>query len=336
MKKLCLAAAFIGTLFAFAADPFSPGGVAVDWSQYDPKPKVLANTVNLLKNGSFEMPGTDMSGWRGKGHWVGWAHVHSSEKTPQIKALQALLGKSAIRKASDAFAAEGKFSAFIKTPDAIRDAMKPLPMISNKIRQEVPLKPEKKERLYRLVFMAKGLHTATYPHAGALVVQMRGQKLNARKRFQGVGSGVQGSFKLRSDWTQHTVDLQLPANCDGVSVTLILYGVGEAYLDNVQLFPADALAAKPDRVQVRISPYALLDNTYCIGEKLPGVMNFAFHADESKTFPKKNLKLELALPEGFRVADVRDICKLSGGRNCIKQSLPPENQTGITGEIDGQ
>ena len=74
MKKfyVLLAALTSGVLWG---DPCSPGGVAVDWAQFDPKPKVLTNTVNLLKNGSFEMPGTDMTGWRGKGHWIGWANV---------------------------------------------------------------------------------------------------------------------------------------------------------------------------------------------------------------------------------------------------------------------
>lgn len=316
MKKLfCFAALLAGSMLSFAAGPCPSGGVAVDWAQYDPKPKALGNKVNLIRNGSFELPGTDMTGWKGKGYWIGWSHVHTSEKTPQIKAFQALLGKSALRRVSTASAVKGKFSAFIKTPDTVKDAVKPLPMISNKIRQEVPVTPEKKERLYRLSFMAKGLHTPTYPHAGALVVQMRGQKLNAQKRFQGVGNGSQSSYKLRSEWTQHTADLRLPAGSEGIAVTLILYGVGEAYIDDVQLFPADEVAGK-ERVQVRLSPYALLDNLYCIGENLPGVMNFCFHADDNK-FRRKNLKLELILPEGFRVVDVRDICKFSGGRDNV-------------------
>ena len=315
MKKfyVLLAALTSGVLWG---DPCSPGGVAVDWAQFDPKPKVLTNTVNLLKNGSFEMPGTDMTGWRGKGHWIGWANVHSAAKTPAIKNLQKTFSKCAIRKVTDSTAVKGKFSALIKTPDSLREAMKPLPMISNKIRQVVPVKPEKKERLYRLSFMAKGLHTPTFPHGGALVIQMRGQKLDAKKRFQGFGKGVQNNFKLRSEWTQHTVDLRLPPESDGVSVTLILYGVGEAYFDDVQLFPADAVAGKPDRAQVRLSPYAQLDNTYCLGEKLPGVMNFTFHADD-RNFYRKAQKLELILPPGFRVVDARDICKVSGGKNNV-------------------
>ena len=317
MKKFyfCLCA-LLGSILALQGTPYSPGGVAVDWSKYDPQTKKYQNTVNLLKNGSFEMEGTDLSGWRGKGHWIGWGHIHSSKKNAAIQKMRTVMAKTAYRRVSNQMAYAGKCSAWIKTPDTLRDMIKPLPMISNKIRQDVFLKPEKKEKLYRLVFMAKGFHTPTVPHNGAMVIQMRGQKLNAKKRLQGVGSGVQNSFKLRSEWTQYKVDLMLPANCDGVSVTLILYGVGEAYFDDVQLFPAEATEKKADPVQVRLSPYALLDNTYCVGEKLPGVMNFTFHADD-KNFRRKKQQLELTLPPGFRVVDARDICKVSGGENNV-------------------
>ena len=198
MKKLhlLLGALLLGTL-GLHADPFTPGGVAVDWSKYDPKPEKAASTVNLLKNGSFEMPGTDLSGWRGKGHWVGWAHVHTAQKTPELQNFRTRFSRTAFRKVVQG-GSDGKFSACIKTPDPVKDMIKPLPMLSNKISQTIPLKPEKSERVYTLTFMAKGMITATRPHSGSLVVQMRGQKLNAKKRFQGVGKGVQNSFTLRS------------------------------------------------------------------------------------------------------------------------------------------
>ena len=317
MKKISsVLGILLGGIAAFAANPFTPGGVAVDWSQYDPKPQGVQSSVNLLKNGSFEMPGTDISGWRGKGHWVGWTHVHSAEKTPAMKDFQKTFSKSALRKISNAGAASGKVSAWIKTPDALKEAFKPLPMISNKISQSVRIAPETQEQLYRLVFMAKGFHTPTVPHTGSLVVMLQGLKYNEKKRFQNFGKGVQSTFTLRSQWTQHTVDLRLPAGSEGISVTLCLYGVGELFVDDVQLFPADTAKKKKERVQVRVSPYSQLDNTYCLGENLPGVINFTFNANNPK-FPRKQQKLELILPSGFRVADVRDICKVSGGKDNV-------------------
>ena len=316
MKKLhlLLGALLLGTL-GLHADPFTPGGVAVDWSKYDPKPEKAATTINLLKNGSFEMPGTDLSGWRGKGHWVGWAHVHTAQKTPELQNFRTRFSRTAFRKVVQG-GSDGKFSAYIKTPDPVKDMIKPLPMLSNKISQTIPLKPEKSERVYTLTFMAKGMITATRPHSGSLVIQMRGQKLNAKKRFQGVGKGVQNSFTLRSSWTRHTVNLTLPPNSDGLSVTLILYGVGEAYFDDARLFPADSARKAADRIKVRVSPYSQLDNTYCFGEKLPGVMNFTFSA-ERKAFKRKKLHLELTLPQGFKVVDAREKCKVSKGENNV-------------------
>ena len=317
MKKLSsVLGILLGGMAVFAANPFTPGGVAVDWSQYDPKPQGVQSSVNLLKNGSFEMPGTDISNWRGKGHWVGWSHVHSSAKTPEITAFRQTFTKNAIRKVSTSAASDGKCAAWIKTPDTVKNAVKPLPMISNKISQSVQVAPETQEQLYRLTFMAKGFHTPTVPHSGSLVVMLQGLKFNEKKKFQNFGKGVQGTFTLRSEWTQHTVDLRLPAGCEGINVTVCLYGVGELFLDDVRLFPGASAKKNTERVQVRVSPYSQLDNTYCLGEKLPGVINFTFNANNPK-FTRKQQKLELTLPPGFRVADVRDVCKVSGGKDNI-------------------
>ena len=318
MKKFYfLTGVLLSGAFMLGANPFLPGGIETDWMKYDPKPAEQVSAVNILKNGSFEMEGTELSGWRGKGHWSGWGHVHSGKKTPEMKALKAKFSKTAFRKVSTAQAYKGKYSAFIKTPDEVRDMAKPLPMISNKIRQIAPVPLSKKGQLYTLVFMAKGFHTPTVPHSGQLVVQIQGQKRH-NKRYQSVGDGVQNSFKLRSEWTQYKVDLSLPAGCDGISVTLILYGAGEAYFDDVQLFPAEKVRKNSDRIGVRLSPHALLDNTYCVGEKLPGVMNFTFNA-EARVFKRKNLKLELTLPPGFRVVDAREHCKVTAGKNNVWQ-----------------
>ena len=51
----CVLCALLGSIIALQGTPYSPGGVAVDWSKYDPQTKKYQNTVNLLKNGSFEM-----------------------------------------------------------------------------------------------------------------------------------------------------------------------------------------------------------------------------------------------------------------------------------------
>ena len=108
MKKFFFLFLSLTAALILDAHPFTPGGVAVDWSQFNPKPQAVAPAVNLLKNGSFEMPGTDMTGWRGKGHWVGWAHVHAGKNKPQMKEFHAKFAKAATRQVSTAQTYEGK------------------------------------------------------------------------------------------------------------------------------------------------------------------------------------------------------------------------------------
>ncbi len=309
MKKFFFGFLLPALLCSAADHPFTPGGVAVDWAQFDPKVQIETPAVNLVKNGSFEMPGTVLSGWRNKGHWAGWAHLHG-KNTPLLKEFNAKLLKAATRQVSTQQSFKGKYAAYIKTPDHLRELIKPFPMVSNKISQTVAVTPENQPVLYTLVFMAKGFHTPTVTHNGQLVVQMQGKVSDAQKAGKKGSKGVQANFKLRSEWTRYNVNILLPANCDKVSITLNLYGVGEAYFDDVQLFPASAV--KKDHIQVRISPYSQLDNTYCLGEKLPGVINFTFNS-EAKKFKRKKLKLELTLPENFKVVDTRDNCTFTKG-----------------------
>ena len=98
MKKFYfLTGVLLSGAFMLGANPFLPGGIETDWMKYDPKPAEQVSAVNILKNGSFEMEGTELSGWRGKGHWSGWGHVHSGKKTPEMKALKAKFSKTAFR-----------------------------------------------------------------------------------------------------------------------------------------------------------------------------------------------------------------------------------------------
>ena len=302
--------------FVSKAHPFGPGGIAVDWTQYDPKEKALPTQVNLMKNGSFEMPGTVLNGWAGKQHWVGWAHVHAGTTDPKIKALREKFSKAVSRSVSDKYASDGKYSAFLCSPESFKNAANPLPMLSNKIKQTVPVEQGKGSGRYRFVFSLRGRHAVTMPHAGALVVQLQGEKRGPKGKFVAAGKVAQSNFLLRPEWVRKQCDIILPPDATAVSVTISLYGLGEAWIDDCRLFPAEAGQSAADRVQVRLSPYELLDNTWCIGEGLPGVMNFAFHA-ENKKFPRKAQKLELTLPPGFTAVDCRDVCTLSGGQNNV-------------------
>ena len=125
--------------------------------------------------------------------------------------------------------------------------------------------------------------------------------------------GVQKFFSLRPEWNIHNFDFKLPAGEKEVLLTLSLYGAGEACLDDVRIYPvAPPPASAP--VRVKVMPYSFLDNTFCLGEKLPGVINFTFNAPDKK-FKRKNMLLEVRMPAGFRVVDVRNNCPLTQKEN---------------------
>ena len=296
-------------LTAASATPFSPGGTAQDWSKFDPKPQVEEkSSVNFVRNGSFEEK-TDFKGSRGKGFWHVGSRVHGLPKTPENEAFRKRFSGAVIRKISTEGAADGKAFLLLKTPDEVKDWLKPFPQISNRLGQLVPV-TVKEEGYYRLTFKAKGRHTPTAPNRGLFLVQVFPQNHKSKGRSRkNLAYGVQTFFSLRPQWTTHRFDFKLPAGEKAVNLTLSLYGAGEVCLDDVRLYPVQKSSADAP-IQVKVMPYSLMDNTFCLGEKLPGVINFTFNAPDKK-FKRKNMLLEVRLPENFKVVDVRNYCPLT-------------------------
>ena len=126
-----------------AATPFAPGGVAVDWSKYAPKPqKEIKSSINFVRNGSFEEQ-TDFKGSRGKGFWTAGSRAHGLKNTPANQAFKQRFSQAVIRRIRKDGAAEGKAFLFLKTPDEVKDWLKPFPQISNRLGQTVPVTVEK-------------------------------------------------------------------------------------------------------------------------------------------------------------------------------------------------
>ena len=307
MKKL-----FLSVIFLFCAlcsgEIFSSGGVAVDWANYAPKAKVeKKSSINYVRNGSFEEP-ADFKGPRGKGYWHGGSRTHGLKRTPEVQAFQKRFAESIVRRIRNKGAVDGKNFLLLQTPDEVSKWYKPFPQISNRLSQTVKI-PVKADGNYRLSFKAKGYHLPTAPNRGLFLVQVfpRGIKKSSRTR-KNMAYGTQQYFSLRPQWSSHNFDFKLPANCKEISLTLSLYGVGEVCLDDVRIFPAKPESTAP--IRVKVMPYSFLDNLFCLGEKLPGVVNFTFNAPDKK-FKRKNMLLELRLPDGFKVVDVRHNCTLT-------------------------
>ena len=309
MRAVLTAFLLGGVLAAGVPEIFSPGGVESDWSRFDPKPRCEESRINFVENGSFELPGTDFKGKKGKGAWLGTARTHGRNDAPKFKVFQEKFREVAVHEVTADPAAAGKYVLHLKTPDDVAKWYKPFPQISNRVGQTMKIPVSAEDGLYRLVFKARGSHTPTAPNRGLFLVQLRGMKSTGKNQFRYEGKGIQPYFSLRKAWTSYSFDLRLPAGCTAAGLNFCLYGAGEAFVDDVRLYPV-AAAADQGPVQVKVMPYSLQDNLFCLGEKLPGVVNFTFNAHDRK-FKRKALLLELELPPGFRVVDARTNCPLT-------------------------
>lgn len=307
-----------------AADVWSSGGVASDWSKKETKPeKEIKSTVNYVKNGSFEMPGTDFNGKKGKGYWQWGARIHGKHEAPGAAEFKERYIKGTIRKINTKSATDGKCSLLIKSPDEMVKWISPLPMMSNRVVQSFNIPASQADQLYRITFKTKGYHKPTSPNRGLFLFQLRPMKLKG-KQLLFADKGIQHYFSLKADWHTSSYDVRFPAGCTGANLTLCLYGVGEACVDDIRFFPVKN--ADSDPVQVKATPYAWLDNVFCLGENLPGVINFTLHADNRK-FKRKKLLLEVDMPEGFQIVDTRNNCPaVKTGKNSwqidLMETLP--------------
>ena len=289
------------------ASPFAPGGVAVDWAEYDPKPKAeVKSSINYVRDGSFEKSSFKVP--KNKQIWKSSARVHGLKKTPENQKFRERFSAAVIREIRKNGAADGKAFLFLKTPDEVREWLKPFPQISNRVFQTVPISVAQ-DGTYRLSFKAKGSHTPSAPNRGLFLIQVYPRDIKNKSRARkNMPYGIQTFFSLRPQWSTYNFDFKLPAGEKAADLTFALYGAGEACVDDVRIFPYIPESSAP--IRVRVMPYTLLDNTFCLGEKLPGVINFTFNAPD-KNFKRRNMCLEVRLPEGFRIVDVRNNCSLA-------------------------
>ena len=76
-----------------------------------------------------------------------------------------------------------------------------------------------------------------------------------------------------------------------------------------------------EKLNVFVTPWSFLDNTYCIGEKQPGVIVFEMQNEQRSQF--KDLTLNLTIPAGFKFHSAHRFCEP------VKSTVNPDGTTTV-------
>ena len=311
MKNIyCLPAAGLCALFIIgnaaaqssdvSSEKFDAGGVSVDLSKCQAE-QAAPQGENLLKFSDFEDIKTDLQ-QKPFDNWGSSFYVHQKdgeELKPRMMPLT-------FRKISTDNPASGTRCAALITPlevNQYRDA-KGNPMISNRITQNIVLPENAGPVKYQLTFKLRGKleNTPGLNSFRGFVSFFDNPEQWKAKQLKEM---LNVPFTVKPDWQDNSMSFVAPAGTRSLSISLALYGCGEAYLDDVKL-----QAVQMEKgMTVKLMPFAFLDNIFCMGTGQPGTLVFAFGNENAMKL--ENPALYLKIPEAFKLVDVRDILKIA-------------------------
>lgn len=228
MILACLCSMAIGSTKSTPSNLDTGGIIDPAQSQVE---KIVAQDDNMIKFGDFEDEKVDLR-QKPLGNWESQFYVHGKEH----KALEPKLQALTTRAISNDNPASGNRCASLITPlDVNQDRdSKGLPMISNRIIQNVVLPETTGQSKYQLSFKLRG-KLEDVPGLNSF----RGfvlfyDKPNQAKAKQ-VGEMLEVPFILHNDWRDNSLEFIAPAGALSLHLALALYGCGEAYIDDVKL-----------------------------------------------------------------------------------------------------
>ena len=299
-RSLLLMGAFFCAIAASGtASKFDAGGVSVDLSKCQTE-QAAPQGENLLKFSDFEDAKTDLQ-QKPQDNWGSSFYVHQKggeELKPKMMPLT-------FRKISTENPASGSRCAALITPldvNQYRDA-KGNPMISNRITQNIVLPENAGPVKYQLTFKLRGKLENT-PGLNSLRGFVSFFDNPEQWKAKQLKEMLNVPFTVKLDWQDNSMSFVAPAGTRSLSISLALYGCGEAYLDNVEL-----RTVQMDKgMTVKLMPFAFLDNIFCLGTGQPGTLVFAFGNENAMKL--ENPVLYLKIPEAFKLVDVRNILKI--------------------------
>ncbi len=301
MKKSILIALFgvlaMGQLLA----DFGPGGVSVDFFKYSGVIKEKATGNNILQNGSFENPDTELMGERNPTnkregqYWDGCSYVHMDATAGDPTALRNLLRQLCRR---ETVKSDGKQNARLINPPELAAGWENPVRISNRIRQRVAIPVSAADEKYELSFKLRG-KAYSVPGWNHPMVFIHPGKNPPEQSWVSNGTTQSKTFTFSPDWQQYSVSASVPPGTASLLVDFALYGIGEMEVDDVVLFRSEF----SEQVGVRQIPTAYFDPLYVVGENQAAALLFAMNSE--KTPDKEHLRFALCLPDGFKVLDYR-------------------------------
>jgi len=169
--------------------------------------------------------------------------------------------------------------------------------------QELPAPVDKNERVLEFAFDYRG-------EGGKVVGIVYGQDAAGNELRI---SGNSYSREPQKNFQRGKAVFRLPENCVKLRAALRLYNGKYAEFRNVSL---RQMFAKRPAVDAVLFPFAYLDNTYFIGEKSIGQVNFLLQRADGK--PLNNGFLHINLPAEVKLLDVAIPHKLISGNGVIK------------------
>lgn len=304
MGRITVIAVFLSLLAAFSCSTgsnqqetrnnFNPdaGGVSVDLSNCG-KTSYQICGEDLVKNGSFEKIAKNGN----PENWNNSIWVYTPDKKeretllPKIKDLPSRTVCS--EKSSD-----GKNCVRIFCPaEAASLRNGTLPDFSNNFTTNIAI-PENiasAKLLLKFKYIAKSYNVQGTNNFGALV-SFEGKGLKDKYIYR--------VFSGSADWKDAEMEFLLPKGTEKLSLQFRLYGCGEAFVDNVSLFPV----ATDDGVSMKLVPMSYVDNTFALSQGQPGLAVFSFKNE--KSVPVKKPFAFLEVPENIKCLDSTKLCKI--------------------------
>ena len=287
-------------LFCFVlcgADSLDPGGVTFDFGKYPVRKAGKIAGKNLLRNGDFSASGTDLqgegqTGTKRKGQvWDGCSYVHLSEKEWDSPSFLKDLNANSIRKV------ENGRAVIITRPQAAAKWKKRV-RVSNRVRQRVTLPDSDASRSFQLCFKLRGQpgNVDTWNHPQIFVFAGANP---ADKSWKLLRLCVNKVLPFSREFHEWRIDFTVPPRTRSITADFALYGIGRMEFDDVSVVPMTLSSS----VDVLNFPCGYFDKLFCFGEGQALPMLFALGCPG--TPDRKNLRLELELPQGFKVVSWR-------------------------------
>ena len=311
--KIFLTAGLLETGLLLTA--LDPGGTTVDFNLLKGPAETKSGEENLLKDGGFENPQIDFnkrgSSWR-SGCWV-W------NRNLKDKSHRKRITDGMVRVLEAGSGVNGSRCAMIHTPDELQKEQNKdgNPWMNSSIVQTVALPDSEQPVKYTLNFKVKG-KTGKSPGLNSFRVFVNFHDgLPGGRNAKKLRKEINQAISLTADYELRSVSFVAPPHTRRLGISFTLYGQGKIYLD-------DAILTKTpvsEKVNVFVSPWSFLDNTYCIGEKQPGVIVFEMQNEQRNKF--KDLTLTLTIPAGFRFHSAHRLCRP------VKSTVNPDGTTSV-------